>query len=340
MSENDKKDNNTKDEDFEKLYDNYNFMNKMLMEEMDLSSKHSGITGSFREESWMSFFRNIIPKKFSMEQGVMLIDSDKGISNEVDIAIFDEQYTPYVFQYNKLKYIPIEAVAIVIECKSSSPDKKGLENWVDSIDELKSNPSGIARMATGYICGITNKTQKRTRPIKILTTLKKSNDETNFIEELKTKFDIIIYKDNKNKDNKFEVLIANDNKELGWWARSLNQYNEPSKDEEETKKKFNEESETKNTEEDNRLIINCYDKSKIKLDEIEILNKDDKTNDLYVGKKLEDLNIEGNPLLSLNFKLNQLLMLINNPMLFPHFAYAERFKNIIESENEKNDTQG
>lgn len=30
-------------------------------------------------------------------------------------------------------------------------------------------------------------------------------------------------------------------------------------------------------------------------------------------------------LLTFNFQLNQLLMLINNPMLFPHAAYAEMF---------------
>ena len=42
---------------------------------------------------------------------------------------------------------------------------------------------------------------------------------------------------------------------------------------------------------------------------------------------LEDLKVDGNHLLSLNLQLNQLLMLINNPMLFPHFAYAKVFRD-------------
>lgn len=42
---------------------------------------------------------------------------------------------------------------------------------------------------------------------------------------------------------------------------------------------------------------------------------------------LADLRVQGNDLLSLNLQLNQLLMLMNNPMLFPHFAYAKLFRN-------------
>lgn len=45
---------------------------------------------------------------------------------------------------------------------------------------------------------------------------------------------------------------------------------------------------------------------------------------------LAELKIEGNYLLSLNLQLNQLLMLINNPMLFPHFAYAKIFRERLK----------
>ena len=38
---------------------------------------------------------------------------------------------------------------------------------------------------------------------------------------------------------------------------------------------------------------------------------------------------EENVILSLIFQLNQLLMVINNPMLFPHRAYAKRFSDIL-----------
>ena len=54
----------------------------------------------------------------------------------------------------------------------------------------------------------------------------------------------------------------------------------------------------------------------------------------FTGKCIENIKLadyevtrlgEKVNLLTLNLQLNQLLMLINNPMLFPHIAYAEMF---------------
>lgn len=40
-------------------------------------------------------------------------------------------------------------------------------------------------------------------------------------------------------------------------------------------------------------------------------------------------------LLSLNLQLNQLLMLINNPILFPHLSYAEMFNKVDQKEEKE-----
>ena len=49
--------------------------------------------------------------------------------------------------------------------------------------------------------------------------------------------------------------------------------------------------------------------------------------------KVDSCNEEGqseeNVLMSLIFQLNQLLMVINNPMFFPHHAYAECFNEFL-----------
>ena len=79
---------------------------------------HGGTAGSMREDVWKGLFEMILPKKFVIEQSVFIIDSQDGISHEVDLAIVDETYTPYIFHYGRLKFIPIEAVAAVVECKS------------------------------------------------------------------------------------------------------------------------------------------------------------------------------------------------------------------------------
>lgn len=333
---------------FQKIHVNYKHMNQMMVEEMDLASEHDGLTGGYREKMWMDFFRSIIPKKFSLEQGVMIIDSDGRVSKEVDIAVFDEQYTPYVFQYNTLKFIPIEAVVIVIECKSKNWDEDQLTDWSASIKNLTAKQSGISRIMQGYASGITNKTQKCTNPIKILACIKEDQKEETIInkaERLEKHFDIILQKNAKDiqkKDSKrFEVKIHNEDKTLGWWGSYLNNKKH---DHENGAKIVNEnlplqhlsgiQIPCKNELSDDELRVKEQEEKERLLVKKEVLKKDFPEltfdDELNLTNTLKNLNIEGNPLLSLNLQLNQLLMLLNNPMLFPHFAYADKFYEIIE----------
>ncbi|MBE1555405.1 DUF6602 domain-containing protein [Sporosarcina limicola] len=301
---------------FKRIYENYNDMNQMMVREMDMTTEHGGLTGNYREEMWLKFFRSIIPKKFSMAQGVMIIDSGGNVSKEVDIAVYDEQYTPYVFQYNTLKFIPIEAVVVVIECKSKSWDDESLRTWSNQIKKLKSKQSGIARMVSGYSIGLTNGTQTRTRPIRILASINSaSKTETleKWGENLGDAFDFIIcQKTNGNEGNNFELQVDNKGKSLNWWGEELNK------------------SGTKLESKDKDLTVFNSDaaKNSVKIDPADYpeLHFNDSSE---LENKLEDLEVPGNPLLTLNLQLNQLLMLLNNPMLFPHFAYAERFKREI-----------
>ncbi|MBS4534355.1 hypothetical protein GOQ29_01840 [Clostridium sp. D2Q-14] len=306
---------------FRKIHENYNYMNRMIVEELEIASQHSTLTGDYREQTWLELFRRIIPKKYSLAQGVMIIDSCGHISKEVDIVAYDEQYTPYIFQYNTSKFIPIEAVAIVVECKSTSWNNEKLKNWSDAIEKLKPKASGIARMANGYTCGITNETQKQTRPIKILATMKQVKEEET-LENIKDTFayyfDFIIAGkvDGDNENKKLEILIKNEEKSLGWWGRRLNEIEYQAFDKEVLKIQNMQKYKNKERNKDGCTELNFDENNCLK-------------------NTLKDLEVKNNPLLSLNLQLNQLLMLLNNPMLFPHFAYAETFKKIISDSEEE-----
>ncbi|QDR78920.1 DUF6602 domain-containing protein [Sporomusa termitida] len=305
---------------FEKIYENYQDLNRKMVNELNLSSIHGGLTGHCREEMWLNFFRGIIPQKFSLAQGVIIIDAYGNASREVDIAVYDEQYTPYVFRYNMLKFIPIEAVAVVIECKSVDPGNKQLTEWAKSIDALRTCRAGIARMATGYFAGLNNPTQTGTRPIKILACLKEVVRDGTWEacwQELQQSFDFIIAK-KKDKDKYFELVVANKQKNLGWWGQQLNGISSASND----LQGLALERDIPESDPDSyKGLIFAADSSTL------------------VKNTLADLEIEGNPILSLNLQLNQLLMLINNPMLFPHFAYAQQFNDIANLIKEKRQKQ-
>ncbi|UHA72127.1 DUF6602 domain-containing protein [Paenibacillus sp. 481] len=314
-----------------KINKNYNYINTMMVDELELSSDHDGLTGNYREEMWLKFFRSIIPQKYAMAQGVKIIDSDGKVSNEVDIAVFDEQYTPYVFQYNTLKFIPIEAVVIAIECKSTGLPEDDLIEWANRIDKLNTKNSGVARMVAGYATGLTNPTQKKTRPLKILACTKTGKTERtikNLKEDYGNHFDIIISKMQR-ESTKFEVVIPFETKSLEWWGQRLNNVNDELYTAEQLENKLGLQnfsaSPKKLTDEQMKL-------QKLQTDLCPELSFDD---EFYLTNTLAELKVEDNPLLSLNFQLNQLLMLINNPMLFPHFAYAKQFNKIINDEKKK-----
>ncbi|MGM0219867.1 DUF6602 domain-containing protein [Enterococcus sp. AZ126] len=265
------------------IWKNYEQLEKSIVAQLDMvHDKHGTTIGTMREIIWQDLFRQSIPKKFVIEHSVFIIDSEGQISREVDLAIIDEMYTPYIFCYGKIKFIPIEAVAIVVECKSVVPEDKIIKPWYEAIQQLKTHNESIARLAS-YISTEAASTQQSTRPIRILCV--KSIPDTKKKAYLEKYFDIIL----STNANTQKILIDYAPDRTLWeWFTALNFHTIDSNDE--------------------------------KLEKVK-----EKGTDLETVT-LKEYKIEGNPLLSFHFQLNQLLMLINNPMMFPHRKYVKMFQ--------------
>lgn len=302
------------------IKNNYNTMEQEIVNQLTYKCGHPTTQGSNREEVWKSMFERIIPQKFNIERSVFIVDSKGNISNEVDLAIYDEQYTPYIFRYGLIKFIPVEAVAAVIECKSSNPDKDSLKKWCDSIDNLETGNDVVVRMASNIVFDTLNPTQERTNPIKILCHMGVS-------EYKQCNFDIMIKgpKEPCNKNNesgnsdtetnelkKLDIQFNEKYKNLLDWYIRCNFYEKGFYDKD------------------------CKDLNHFKNPEkIISIDKDQKLS----KKKLEDYSVKNNVILSFVFQFNQILMLINNPIFFPHMDYVNMFnclsKGSIETEKEK-----
>ncbi|WP_281886327.1 DUF6602 domain-containing protein [Paenibacillus sp. YYML68] len=296
------------------IIDNYEKLEASIVTQLQMAAQHGVVTGTFREELWLSLFERIIPKKFSIARSVFIIDSLGNFSKEVDLAIFDEQYTPYIFNYGVMKFIPIEAVAVVVQCKGK--DLKGLYKWTNSIELLRTSMMSIARqfysVSTGELgcdqLGESGKpiTQTSTRPIKILCTTEHRASATPY-------FDLTI---SPQKDaTKLQIQWNDESRLLSDWLDSLNHAGFNPQDPE-----------------------SGYQYSKIVMPGASSLKT---TTPLSLShyKVIRRVSIEKEPprdvsLLSLTFQLNQLLMLINNPMMFPHYAYVRMFNRMLGSEEE------
>lgn len=278
------------------IKENYLKMERELVTQLnyDVTNQHL-IAGSYREEIWADFFRKIVPKKFNIARSVFIMDSNKKISKEVDIAIYDEQYTPYIFNRGIIKFIPVEAVAAVVQCKSRNLDSDVLKRWADSIDKLRTSNDSIVRLATNiHIGNESNRvTQTATKPIKILCYIPENKTEKDDTGG-RSKFDIVIeaYKNNCSREYNAEENSSSGNLKITFSDETL------------------------------REILFKYNRVGEK-DEYE---NDSKYPEILRERKISDYEITDESveytLLSFIFQFNQMLMMINNPMFFPHKAYV------------------
>lgn len=299
------------------IKENYLKMERELVTQLNYNvTNHDLTAGTYREEIWADFFRRIVPKKFNIERSVFIIDSNENISKEVDIAIYDEQYTPYIFNYGLIKFIPIEAVAAVVQCKSTSLKRKYLLNWTDSIDKLNTSMDSIVRLATNIHFGIKNDEnnqpiQTSTTPIKILCYISETK-KINRKNEGKDSFDVIIEAYQKKKDIKnSDKKINNIQNDKSIYLGNLNIVFKKNKNLHDILCQYN----RNNEDYDNKKNIKK-----------ELTNR--KISDYVIHKGKEEYS-----LLSFIFQFNQMLMMINNPMFFPHKAYVDMFnKNTNKGE--------
>lgn len=201
---------------------NYERMEQGIVNELYFKVPHGSTIGHYREQIWEKMFRNIVPKKFVIEQSMFIIDSCGQVSKEVDLAIFDETYTPYIFSYGNLKFLPIEAVAAVIECKSSSMNKKILRAWASSIKALKTSNKSYTRTLNKIACGEIEHsiTQSATRPLRILCCLNEK-EIGELVNEDEKPFDIVI-RAVPDKGGKLQIEWDDRKKNLYDWYVSLN----------------------------------------------------------------------------------------------------------------------
>jgi len=81
-------------------------------------STHMGVMGDASESVWIGILRNFLPHRYQVEKAIV-VDSEGRCSDQIDIVIFDRQYSPLVIRQDELVYVPAESVYAVIECKQS-----------------------------------------------------------------------------------------------------------------------------------------------------------------------------------------------------------------------------
>jgi hypothetical protein len=93
--------------------------------------------GDASETIWLKLFQEYLPKRYQAEKA-FVVDSNGNFSQQMDIVIFDRQYSPFIFKYEEKLIIPAESVYAVFEAKQTV--NKGFieyaEKKVESVRKL------------------------------------------------------------------------------------------------------------------------------------------------------------------------------------------------------------
>lgn len=111
---------------------------EVLAVQLKLSSQsitHDGTMGEINEQYFIDVLRKYLPKRYAVSQGIV-IDSNGGTSDQIDIVIFDNQYTPTLLDQQDHRFIPAEAVYSVLEVKPTI-NKTYLEYAADKAKSVR-----------------------------------------------------------------------------------------------------------------------------------------------------------------------------------------------------------
>jgi hypothetical protein len=81
-----------------------------------LNIPHPGTMGDVGEASWLQIFQEYLPKRYQAESATV-IDCHGNCSQQIDIVIFDRQYSPFLLKLDDAKFVPAESVYAVFEVK-------------------------------------------------------------------------------------------------------------------------------------------------------------------------------------------------------------------------------
>ncbi len=79
---------------------------------------HPGAKGDASEHVWIEMFDTYLPQRYKAEKA-FVVDSKGNFSEQIDVVIFDRQYSPFIFRYANQTIVPAESVYAVFEAKQT-----------------------------------------------------------------------------------------------------------------------------------------------------------------------------------------------------------------------------
>jgi hypothetical protein len=84
---------------------------------------HPSAKGAASEQAWLAMLNAYLPQRYRADSA-FVIDCEGELSDQIDIVIYDRQYSPLLFHQDGVLYVPAESVYAVFDVKQE------LGRWV------------------------------------------------------------------------------------------------------------------------------------------------------------------------------------------------------------------
>lgn len=102
-----------------KIKDLFNGLQNQMIAQLSTNRKfidHPTSKGDSLENTWIEWLQKYLPSRYCVDKAIV-IDCKGNLSHQIDLVIYDQHYTPFVFTQNGIHYIPAEGVYAVFEVK-------------------------------------------------------------------------------------------------------------------------------------------------------------------------------------------------------------------------------
>jgi hypothetical protein len=82
------------------------------------SFAHPGTKGDASEHVWLEMLQAYLPQRYQAASA-HIVDSHGNFSDQIDVVVFDRQYSPFIFKYQGQTIVPAESVYAAFEAKQA-----------------------------------------------------------------------------------------------------------------------------------------------------------------------------------------------------------------------------
>jgi hypothetical protein len=107
--------------------------------------EHASSAGAATEHHWIRLFERYLPKRYRAAPA-FVIDSDGHRSRQIDIAIFDNLYSPPLFPHASGQHLPAESIYAVFEVKPTFS-----RQWLRDAHEKAASVRALRRTSVSVI---------------------------------------------------------------------------------------------------------------------------------------------------------------------------------------------